>query len=317
MKRIITMEQKKITFEEGVKKFLENRKVRGLAEKTIKSYDAVFKAVYKYIPYDTDLVTITEEDINKAIVSMRESGLSPNTIQSYTRSLKAFFRYMSEEDICDIRIKLYKGEETVKDTYTDAELRRLLKKPNLKTCNFCEYRNWVIINMLLNSGMRAATLRSILIKDVNIDNKTIVYRHNKNKKIQVVPLCNEMALILREYMRIRNGKEDEVLFPNEFNEPLTENALKLAIKKYNNRRGVSKTSIHLFRHSFAERFIQNGGNPFELQKILGHSTLEMTKHYCRLYDCTLVKKFDSISPLALLTASKGNSIKMRQKKEQA
>ena len=43
-------------------------------------------------------------------------------------------------------IPLYKAEEAVKETYMDAELKVLLKKPNTRKCVFSEYRNWVIVN---------------------------------------------------------------------------------------------------------------------------------------------------------------------------
>lgn len=85
---------------------------------------------------------------------------------------------------------------------------------------------------------------------------------------------------------------------------LTENALRLAIAHYNRCRGISKTSIHMFRHTFARKYlIDCGGNAFTLQKLLGHSSLEMTKHYCTIFDTDITKGFDNISPLEQLTAS--------------
>jgi integrase/recombinase XerD len=76
--------------------------------------------------------------------------------------------------------------------------------------------------------------------------------------------------------------------------------LRQGIETYNLSRGVSKTSIHLFRHTFAQRYLQNGGDSLYLQKVLGHSTLAMTKHYCNIYDVDLVKTFDTFSPLATI-----------------
>ena len=84
----------------------------------------------------------------------------------------------------------YKGEETIKETYTDRELEALLKKPDIRKCTFAEYRNWVIVNFLLNSGSRAATIRAILIRDVDLENSLVYYRHTKNRKAQVIPLCS-------------------------------------------------------------------------------------------------------------------------------
>lgn len=218
--------------------------------------------------YKMPISDLTDKHLKQMVADMRDpqkSSISLRSIPSYVRSLRAFLSWCNENEKTQVNIKLFHAPETVKETYTDKELKALLKKPNIKRCGFTEYRNWVIINLLLNSGCRAATVRAILIKDVNLDNQTITYRHTKNGKVQIVPLCSAMTAILREYVRIRQGKQEEVLFPNDFGKPLSENALRLAIGKYNKSRGVSKTSIHLFRHTFAQRYLQNGGNSLYLQ----------------------------------------------------
>ena len=132
---------------------------------------------------------------------------------------------------------------------SDEELSLLLQKPE-SDCSFAEYRNWVIINFLLNSGCRAATVRNIQIRDVDLAARQIVYRHTKNGKVQTVPLCSKMVSVLREYMAIRKGDAAEYLFCNQYGEMRSENALRLAIAQYNRSRGVEKTSIHLALHHF-------------------------------------------------------------------
>lgn len=180
----------------------------------------------------------------------------------------------------------------------------MLEKPK-SDCSFAEYRNWVIINFLLNSGCRAATVRNIQNRDVDLGARQIVYLHTKNGKVQVVPLCSKMVSILREYMTIRKGEPEEYLFCNQYGEMLSENALRLAIAHYNRSRGVGKTSIHLFRHTFARKYLVDcGGDAFMLQKLLGHSTLAMTKHYCAIYDADISKNSDRFSPLAQLQQTK-------------
>lgn len=92
---------------------------------------------------------------------------------------------------------------------------------------------------------------------------------------------------------------------NQYGEMLSENALRLAIAHYNRSRGVEKTSIHLFRHTFARKYLVDcGGDAFILQKLLGHSTLAMTKHYCAIYDADISKNYDRFSPLAQLQQTK-------------
>lgn len=293
---MIKMKPVSHSVEEVFEDFLNSKRAIGLQEKTLLTYKQHFQAIGKELDMEQNIEELSKREIEEAVNRLR-ARLSSNSVRSYTATLKSFLSWCAAEGICELSVRLYKAEETVKDTYNEAELQKLLKKPNIRTCQFPEYRNWVIINLLLNSGSRASTIRNILIKDVDLENQTISYRHTKNKSIQIVPLCNEMRKILKEYLRVRDGLGNDYLFPNQEGAKMTENCLNEAIRKYNRSRGVDKTSIHLFRHTFAELYLKAGGNPFDLQKILGHSTLAMTKHYCRIYDKELVKNYDKFSPL--------------------
>lgn len=91
---------------------------------------------------------------------------------------------------------------------------------------------------------------------------------------------------------------------------LTEDALRHAITRYNKGSGVNSTSIHKFRHTFARKYLLDcGGNAFTLQKLMGHSTLNMTKHYCRVFDSDVGKDYDLHSPLAQFQKAKNGEIR--------
>ena len=297
------------TIEETFSDFIISKKTKGLAEKTLQSYQSQFQAVARHMDVKMDIAMLQKADLDAMIISMRDASLSPNSINSYTRTLKSFFSWCNEQGITRLNIPLYKAEETVKETYSDAELAALLKKPDIRKATFAEYRDWVIINFLLNCGSRAATVRAIQIRDVDLDGGMVFYRHTKNRKAQVIPLCSAMVAILREYLRHRGGEAADYLFCTETGSQLTENGLRQSIARYNTRRGVQKTSIHLFRHTFARKYlIDCGGDAFTLQKLLGHSTLAMTKHYCAIFDADLTKNYDNFSPLAQM---KSNSTRIK------
>ena len=298
------------TMKEFFDDFIIAKKAQGLADKTIKSYQSQFRAINNHLDVNVPIEDITKSDLEKMVTSMRNSNLAANSISTYVRILRVFLSWCNEEGITNLNMKPYKSEETIKETYSDGELKKLLKKPDLRKCNFAEYRSWVIVNLLLNNGCRAATIRNIQNQDVDLDNQVIYLRHTKNKKAQVILLCSELCSIIREYMRVRGGGNDEYLFPNESGEQLKEYALRSSIARYNNRRGVQKKSIHSFRHTFARKYLVDcGGNAFTLQRLLGHSTLDMTKHYCAIFDADIVKNYDNFSPLAQLK-SNSNKIKM-------
>ena len=289
--------------------FMLSRKAKGLSEKTLITYNQHLSAIGKHLDVSIPIDELTKQDLEEMISSMRDAQLASNSIKSYTRTLKSFFSWCNEQGITRLNIPLYKAEETVKETYSDAELAALLKKPDIRKATFAEYRDWVIINFLLNCGSRAATVRAIQIRDVDLDGGMVFYRHTKNRKAQVIPLCSAMVAILREYLRHRGGEAADYLFCTETGSQLTENGLRQSIARYNTRRGVQKTSIHLFRHTFARKYlIDCGGDAFTLQKLLGHSTLAMTKHYCAIFDADLTKNYDNFSPLAQL---KSNSTRIK------
>jgi len=92
----------------------------------------------------------------------------------------------------------------------------------------------------------------------------------------------------------------EYLFPSAFvNSPEQMNRVTLgrSIAEYNKSRKVSKTSTHLFRHTFAKHWIMSGKDLHSLQKMLGHSTLDMVTHYANLYDVDLIPKVEENSIL--------------------
>ena len=304
--------KKSLTLEEAFGNFLLIKTSQGVTEATLKNYKSSLHCVSYYIDTSIPLNELQKSDLQIGIAKMRATNLATNTIATYVRILRVFLSWAKEEGYCNISIPNYKTEETVKETYTDAELTALLKKPNMRTSRFPEYRTWVIINFLVNSGARASTIRKILIDDVDLDRGTVTYRHNKNHKVQTIPLCSQMIIILNEYLYYRRGTKSDYLFCTESGEMLTEHALRNAIVRYNTSRGVTKTSIHLFRHTFAKKYlIDCGGDAFTLQRILGHSTLDMTRHYCNIYNVDLVKNYDSFSPLQQLT-SKEKRITLKQ-----
>lgn len=293
-----------LTLRSAFQEFTISQSAKGVKDKTLQTYHSHFNAAAKHIDMDLTFAELTKGDLDRMIVSMRGAGLAHNSISSYVRVMKTFLTWCGEQGYTTLTLPNFKQEETVKEVYTDEELERLLKRP-AADCLFCEYRNWVIINFLLNCGCRAATVRNIQIRDVSLAERQVIFRHTKNSKVQLLPLCSRMVNVLRGYMNVRGGEEGDYLFCDDCGDMLTENALRLAVAHYNRSRGVQKTSIHLFRHTFARMYlIDCGGDAFTLQKLLGHSTLKMTKHYCAIYDADIARNYDRVSPLAKFNQEK-------------
>lgn len=191
--------------------FIFAKTAEGVSDITIRNYHQHLHNISKYLDIEKSMHSLSKRDLEDMICAMRAAGLAHNSISTYVRVLRTFLNWCQKEGRANLTIPNMKDKETVKETYSDEELSLLLQKPNAN-CSFPEYRNWVIINFLLNSGCRAATVRNIQNRDVDLGARQIVYRHTKNGKVQTVPLCSKMVSILRDYMTIRKGEPAEYLF---------------------------------------------------------------------------------------------------------
>ena len=184
------------------------------------------------------------------------------------------------------------------ETYTDEELKLLLKKPNLKKCSFTEYQCWVITNFLFSTGVRQRSLIHIQIKDIDFDNNVVYVNVTKNRKPLIGPLNQTMINILKDYLKFRQNKtKDDFLFCNSFGQKLVKSTCYHMLYEYNKRRGVETTGIHRYRHTFAKQWITNGGNVVSLSKLLGHSSLDITQNYINLLVSDIAHQVDEFNVL--------------------
>ncbi|MCL2105467.1 MAG: tyrosine-type recombinase/integrase [Oscillospiraceae bacterium] len=280
--------------------FIRFKKLRNLSEQTIKYYNDCGRFFADFFSEAAMCDQITEDTYYDYIEFLHDNkpNLSPATERSYLTGLRAILYYgMRKGYIKEFIIQLPKVDEVVKETYTDAEIKLLLKKPDMKTARFGEYRNWVLINYMLATGNRAGTIVSIHLEDVDLENNTIILKKLKARKQYIIPISSSLAVVLREYLGYRKGEPGESLFCTAYGKPMTTDVLEKEIARYNRKRGVEKTSLHMFRHTFAKQWILNGGDMFRLQKILGHSSLEMVRKYVNMYNDDLQNNFDNFNPL--------------------
>ena len=102
---------------------------------------------HRFLDDETFLISdATLATVNGFILELRSDKHVCNdmAINTYLRGLRAFLYYCMEMDyMADFKIRIPKVDKKLKETYTDTELNVLLKKPNLKTCGFSEYKIWV------------------------------------------------------------------------------------------------------------------------------------------------------------------------------
>lgn len=184
-----------------------------------------------------------------------------STINIRLKSVRTFLNFCYKQSYMDkVEIILIK-DHTTKIPYTDEEILRLLKFPDLDNCNivqqFTRLRNWVITNYFLSTGNRLRTVSYIKTEDVDLKRKVVTLYETKNKEVIEFPLSDTIIMILTHYISIRKSLPGEYLFCSIKGTQLDKRAIAHALIKYNRKRGVLKTSTHLYRHRFAQDFCRS------------------------------------------------------------
>lgn len=302
-KSINTEVLNKTTVKEAKEAFITSCKVKNLSGRTIDYYTRCIDLFEER----TKIQFVDEIDIStiERYISIGLSiGNKATSINTILRGVKAFCRYCYDGKLIseEVKVTFIKADEEVKEPYTDNELKLLLRKP--KTDNWVEWRNWAAINYFVATGNRASTVTALKIEDINFNENTIFLSKLKNRKQQIIPLSSALKEVLLLYLSLWEHTPEMPLFPNNEDGTIAVRSLQCSIKKYNNSRGVKKSSIHLFRHTFAKKYILAGGGVAQLQLLLGHSTLDMTMHYVNLYGVELAADFDRFNPLDIMLNKK-------------
>lgn len=304
------------TIEQGFKDFYRYCMVKNLSDRTLDYYQMCIDSFAEYMPLDNRICDIKQSTVEDYILFIKQNTTNNDTsVNTKLRGLRVILYYFMKLELMDkFDIKLIKAEKKIKETYTDGELKILLKKPNLKKVGFAEYRSWVIINYLLATGNRANTVCNVKVKDIDFDSGFIVLEKTKNRRQQIIPLSKTLAKVLSEYLEYRKPEsEDDYLFISVYGQKLNSNSLNHSIRIYNQKRGVMKTSVHLFRHTFAKKWIMRGGDIFRLQKVLGHSSLDVVKEYVNIFGSDLQKDYDKLNALEQVTGGNlGKQIKLKK-----
>ena len=305
-----------ITLKDLFDEFLIAKQCTNVSPYTLRFYMDCFHSFTSFVDEKTPCADITLQTVNGYILALKEKkNLSDITINSYIRGVRAIL-YYGMEIVCisPFKIVLLRAEKKQKETYSEAEIAALIQKPNLRTCSFAEFRNWAIVNYLLATGNRLETVRNIKIGDVDFVEGEIRLTKLKNRRQYSIPLSTQLSKVLREYLIYRKGSPDDYLFCSSFGNQLNRGTLQKQITVYNRSRGVEKTSIHAFRHTFAKNWILNGGDILSLQTILGHSSMEMVKEYVALFGNDLKRGFNLHNPLDVIAQKTEKKDRIQMKK---
>jgi integrase/recombinase XerC/integrase/recombinase XerD len=237
--------------------------------------------------------------LRRYALHLREADLNSITLQSYVRALRAFLTWCYSEELLPVNLsekfRLPKAQRKEIDVLTDEEARRLMAFFNPRY--LIHLRNYCICALMLDSGLR---MNEVVTLDLPLLHLAEGYAivNGKGNKQRVVPLGLHSRKALLRYLNRRPGcaQTDRVFLMSDLR-PITESTVKQLFRKLKKRVGIPRIKAHLLRHTFATRYLENGGDIYSLQQILGHTSLEMVKRYVHTTHRKTVSKFSDFSPL--------------------
>lgn len=320
----------KMTYQ--IDQFIMHCVAKGLSKKTYRSYEQTLVLFARYLEEEQgikDAEMVTTKVINEYIDYMRHRGkytvvgkdetnlinypenrtdygkkVSDITINNYIRNIKVFFSYLCE--FGEIRSNPAKKVKHIKvarkplQFLSDDEFKKLMDGIDLSKLH--EYRDFIIIRTLLDTGMRIGECLSIHVEDLDLkENAIFLHAENtKGKQSRYVFFSSKLATELKRWLRYKDRYlETNLLFPTTRASAMQVTNFEANLRKYAKRVGLSDVHPHCFRNNFAKRFLMNGGNVYVLSQILGHSSVQVTEQaYLDLDTRDLQKQYTAFSPLA-------------------
>ena len=229
-------------------------------------------------------------------------------INGILKNIRSFFNYCAEEGYIAskrnpcAKVDWMKEERTVIHTFNDAEIGKMIQSypPN----SWMNMRNKLILMIFADTGIRASELIDIQEDDILETNLRI---NGKGKKKRYVPLSPILKKNMIRYQRMKEFylKDKLVPYSNYFISyrclPLTTEALQRVVRIAGASAKVRKTircSPHTIRHYYAQKQLQMGLDVYTLSRLLGHTTIDITKVYLEsLQDEKIVELGRMHSPL--------------------
>ena len=306
---------------------------RQLREKTMNSYEQTLRLFERWCREQIQIETvdkITEGVIRRYINELQERGkytfycndaskeinfpdrrrdfrqpVSVCTINNYIRNLRAFFNWLDIECITKRnpmrKVRQLKADRQAKEYINDADFKKLIGC--LDKSYYSEHRDYAMIMLMFDSGMRLGECSCLLLEDINLAKRQILLRAEitKGRKDRMVYFSSKTEQILRRWVQYKDRYvESDYLFPvKKSGYHVDVRTFETNFKNYLRRVGLGEgISPHCLRNNFAKRCLMNGMDIYTLSRLLGHSSVTVTEQaYLDLTDEDIGKRYQHYSPV--------------------
>jgi len=298
--------------------FLADCKLRGLSPHTIEWYQYTLRPFLRFV--GDDPVGVDEPTVRRFLAD-QATRVAPRRVNHYREAIDRFYEWMVSEEYVTVnpagRIDKMREPKKLIEAFTEAEVVALLEQPDTRT--FLGLRDYVFMLLLLDTGLRLSEALGLTVETVDVDQRTLKVNGKGNKE-RIVGFSDPLLRELLRYMTRRQATLEAAeqgkcpwLFPSQHAGKAAPRGIRLRLTQYASQAAITRVRVspHTFRHTFALWFVRKGGSPFHLQKILGHSSLDMSLQYCRLADTDAVKRQQELSPLVTMDLPVGRRKRLR------
>lgn len=250
-------------------------------------------------PYNLTVDCFSPKTLNEWFMWMRrEKSLSPSTCNNRMAAIRSLLKYMGGEspdfahlyNQAHVYVKPLKQQQNEVKSISVEALKALFAEPDLTTKT--GRRDYAFMLLTYGTGARLNEILSMRIKDIVLKKgKGLVHIVGKGNKLRTVPLLDDLVNCMSSYVKEFHGKtqnEEDLLFYSPchgIRGKLTQTAITKRLKLYalnanENCPDMPKDfHAHVFRHSRATHWREEGMNIIEIKELLGHSSLQSTMIY--------------------------------------
>lgn len=324
-RQLLATRRANTTIERAIEDYLSDHEGGNHSKKTLEWHHTALGLLQKFLLSERDITLVGEidaPDINAWFVYMRKTPgghgktRSERTIQTYARSARAFFHWLIRRETIDRnpfdRVVFPKVGKPLIRPIEPEEFERLLLACTPPgevgpLADRAAARNRAILWVLYDAGIRLSELLGLKLGDFDRKHGMLIVK-GKGSKERRVALGNNCLRNLLYYLDRHRADEEELtewgnageehLFLSETRLPLTKNGMTMFFKRIKERAAIidKRISPHIFRHSFAIRYLVLGNDPFSLQELLGHEDMTTVKNYMHMNDETIQSQKRKYSP---------------------
>jgi integrase/recombinase XerD len=273
---------------------------KNLAPLTLKAYTIDLKQFAGYLSNLSlpDQIEFIDKVVVRDYLKFIFDRYKPKSLKRKIATLKAYMNFLECEDYITVspfrklRIKIHEGKKLPK-TIDFKNISKLFKflynlRENSSEAHGMALntitRDIAVLELLFASGMRVAELSTLSIKNINFNKESILIKGKGNRE-RIIPIVHASTIkALTEYYQLfrpdlSNGT---YFFVNRLNHRLSEQSIRLMIRKYARKSKIPHVTPHMFRHSVATLLLENGVDIRFIQNILGHSSINTTQIYAQV-----------------------------------